>query len=374
MAVIVEAYSVIIRRDAIRRAFNNEEDVLFALGPNNTGCADDHLYRIGFLNSKDAHWYVINILNRNGLIYLQGEEAVDLTIANQTYGLHVYTPWLQVGQLAHDGGEVTAAWLDGTEPGKLIAPPNWSYTQYVSLKHYPGPPAAHWTPRHTDPTQLEGFDPEAGRMMYTTIIYPDPERPPGIPEDILRQLRKSFVEITHRALRIHIHNRSGKPAIHQPEIDRLKPQLEKDLQDVRAYTRNTLATDPYAHFTEGHLLAALDRYPEAEAAHRKAVALAPQWHDAQGELIASLAAQAKIDEAIEVGLRAHRQHPVHPVISTNLALNLHSKGRNDEAIAVLDRAIAAGNQDPIVLDVKRRIQAATKPRAGFISRLLNRLN
>lgn len=373
MAVIVEAYSVIIRRDAIRRAFNNEEDVLFALGPNNTGCADDHLYRIGFLNSQDADWYVINILNRNGLTYIQGEEAIDLTIANHAHGLHVYTPWLQVGQLKHAGGEVTAAWLTGTEPGKLITPPHWRYEQHAGLKHYPGPTPAHWTPDPQVPSQVKGFDPEADRMVYTVTIIRDPEHPHGLPEDTLRQVRKNFEEMTHRALRIHIHNQSGRPPLHQPEIDKLTPQLEKYLQDVRTYTRDTLATYPYAHFTEGHLLAALGRHAESETAHRKAVALAPHWHDAHGELIASLAAQAKIDEAIETGYRAHQQHPDHPIISANLAINLHAKGRNDEAIAVLDRAIEAGNQDPIVLDVKRRIKAATKPRGGFLSRLLKPL-
>lgn len=374
MAVIVEAYSVIIRRAAIRRAFNDEENVLAALAPNNSGCVDDHLYRIGFLDSRDAYWYVTNVLNRNGLIYEQGDQAIDLTIADQTHGLHAYTPWLQVGQLAVDGGHVTAAWLEGTGPGQLRTPANWSYENHVGLKHNPGPPAAHLTPHPRDPTHLEGFDPEENRMMFTARIYEGRQGTHKVPKGLLRLMHKHFEEMVHRALRIHNHNWNGQPAKDQPEVDNLKPQLEKDLQDVRTFTRDTLATDPYAHFTEGHLLTALDRHTEAEAAHRKAVALAPHWPDAHGELIASLALQGKVDEAIEVGQRAHKQHPDHHVISVNLAINLHSKSRNDEAIAVLDRATEAGNQDPIVQDVKRRIQSASRPRGGFLSRLLNPLS
>lgn len=241
-------------------------------------------------------------------------------------------------------------------------PTGWNYEGYASLSHHAESLASHMTPTPANPTMLEGFDPEAGRMVYTVNIFGEHQDASLDPEGQLRLMHERFEEMTQRAHRIRIHNWHGQPARDQPEVDQVKLQLADDLQRIRTLTREVLAADPVAHFTEGRVLTALERHAEAEAALRKAVALAPDWPDAAGELIASLAHQGKINEAIEVGKRAHALHPDHHIVGINLAINLHSRGRHDEAVAVLDRVLEAGSTNPAVENLKRRIQADSKRR------------
>jgi len=370
MAVIIEAFSVIVRRDAIRRAFGDER-ALAALARNTTGCADEHLYRIGFFASEDVDWYIQNVLNPNGLVYTHGEEAVDLTVADQTYGLHAYTPWLEVGTLQVPEGEVLAAWLAGTEPGELKTHSNWNYEGYSGLKRQDGDVSSGEQRSAKYPALLEKFDPETGRMIYTARIYGQQPATTEPTEEQFRRLQEVLNTFMQRAMRVHDHKWRGQPAHEQAEIDALETQLERDLALLQRLNRGGGARIAMAHLAEGHILMALDRHAEAEPPLRKAYALAPNWAEVPGELMASLSSQGKTQDAIEVGRRAHALHPHHPVIAINLAIALHATGSNDEAIAALDRLLQAHPGHEAAVDVRQRI-LASKPRGGLLARLLGR--
>ena len=64
MAVLVEALSVIVRRDAIVRKYRGGWQEFLQHVPNNTFCTDDELARVGFMHPKDVEAYVTHLVGR----------------------------------------------------------------------------------------------------------------------------------------------------------------------------------------------------------------------------------------------------------------------------------------------------------------------
>ena len=54
MAVLVEGFSVIVRKEALERNFPGGLDAYQRQLPNRTYCADDQLCRVGFMAQADA--------------------------------------------------------------------------------------------------------------------------------------------------------------------------------------------------------------------------------------------------------------------------------------------------------------------------------
>ena len=144
MAVLVEGFSVIVRRDAIARKYPGGWDAFARDVPNRTLCADERIARVGFMNSGDMRAY-IGFLERRGLVHLRDEKAVDVTIASQQ-GSHVtMCDWISFfARSVGSQGETIfvgryydkALWkagLDGdsrTEP--VATPAGWSYERSLS--------------------------------------------------------------------------------------------------------------------------------------------------------------------------------------------------------------------------------------------------
>ena len=58
MAVLVEAISVVVRREAIDRSFAGGWDSFVSLVPNATLCSDGQLARVGFMDPKAVERFV----------------------------------------------------------------------------------------------------------------------------------------------------------------------------------------------------------------------------------------------------------------------------------------------------------------------------
>ena len=86
MAVLVEALSVIVRREAIVRKDSGGWSAFVAAVSNPTFCADFELVRVGFMHPDDVGGF-IRRLNARGLTFLDGHEnAVDLVVIDQREG------------------------------------------------------------------------------------------------------------------------------------------------------------------------------------------------------------------------------------------------------------------------------------------------
>lgn len=98
MAVLVEAISVIVRRDAVARSYPGGWDAFVDAVPNATLCADDDLARVGFMHPDDVGAF-IGVLTRHGLRFVEDGHAVDIAVADQQRGLTSACDWLEFGKI-----------------------------------------------------------------------------------------------------------------------------------------------------------------------------------------------------------------------------------------------------------------------------------
>lgn len=146
MAVLIEAISVIVRKDSISRKIKGGEEYFRTLIPNATYCDDGELVRVGFLSPDDTKTFV-EILTDAGLTFLEDDQCVDIAVCDQRYGLTKSCEWLEFGHLPVDGGRVVAAWLyEGQRIGhgmhmpasglKLHLPGGWKFKDSLSDKSH----------------------------------------------------------------------------------------------------------------------------------------------------------------------------------------------------------------------------------------------
>ncbi len=144
MAVLVEAISVIVRRDAVNARFSGGWREFLAIVPNSTLCSDEDLARVGFMVPPDIEAFVRR-LERGGLIFLRDRQSVDIAIVDQMRGPTMPAAWLEFARLSFGGTEnkVAACWLfEGPRiaagihmPAKgmtLATPDGWTYQDSLS--------------------------------------------------------------------------------------------------------------------------------------------------------------------------------------------------------------------------------------------------
>ncbi len=144
MAVLVEAISVIVRREAINQRFAGGWPAFQDLVPNATLCYDEDLARVGFMEPDDTRRFIQG-LEAWGLTYLnRRHQAVDIAVADQQRGLMVDCDWLEFARVKiTDTGKVGACWLfEGPRLAygvhlpslslTLATPPGWEYEESLS--------------------------------------------------------------------------------------------------------------------------------------------------------------------------------------------------------------------------------------------------
>lgn len=134
MAILVEAISVVVKRSAIDDKFPGGWEAFVEDCPNKTLCADSSLARVGFMSPVDVESYV-KYLEKNGLVFLESNEAVDLFVADQQRGITVKCNWAEFGHVNLDGDKskrVAACQLiEGIEE-PLLTPDGWKYEGSLS--------------------------------------------------------------------------------------------------------------------------------------------------------------------------------------------------------------------------------------------------
>ena len=144
MAVLVEAISVIVRRDAIDKRFQGGWREFENVVPNCTLCADDELVRVGFMSPPDVEAFVRH-LEKGGLTFVKNGQAVDIAVVDQMRGPTMPADWLEFAHLSlgETGDKVAACWLfEGpriasgihmSAKGMTLATPDgWNYDNSLS--------------------------------------------------------------------------------------------------------------------------------------------------------------------------------------------------------------------------------------------------
>jgi hypothetical protein len=146
MAVLVEAISVLIRKDSIRSKISGGEKRFELLIPNATYCDDGELARVGFLNPTDVGSF-IDELEEAGLTFMENGKCIDVAVCDQQTGLTTDCDWVEFGHLPIGGGKVGAAWLfEGERFGfgihmsstsfELATPSGWDFKDSLSDKFH----------------------------------------------------------------------------------------------------------------------------------------------------------------------------------------------------------------------------------------------
>lgn len=147
MAVLVEALSVVIRRDSLEVKFLGGIKGFQKIVPNQTFCADDELVRVGFMTPQDVGEF-IELLEKAGLEFIQNDKAIDIAVVDQMKGPTTKVDWLEFARLSINelGDKVSACWffdsprlVEGLHMLKknmsLATPVGWSFEESLAANH-----------------------------------------------------------------------------------------------------------------------------------------------------------------------------------------------------------------------------------------------
>ena len=142
MAVLVEATSVIVRRDILDVFYPGGVSAYALDCPNRTYCEDAHLTRVGFMHATQVRSHVSR-LEAFGLQTLLDDRFIDLAIVTQDTGPTRSCDWLEFVHVFKLNA--TFAYLEGKDSNPLVWPGSWS-------------PGATGRIRALNQTDLQQFD------------------------------------------------------------------------------------------------------------------------------------------------------------------------------------------------------------------------
>jgi hypothetical protein len=131
MAIVIEAYTVVVPNIVLDVKYPGGRQVYERDRPNETYCNDPHLARVGFMAPDDATAFVRH-LERKGLTPYQDGACKDVAVVSQVEGPLKPCGWLEFTRYRG----VLIGWLAGTDMGDLHAPPGWNFErsmQYFSM-------------------------------------------------------------------------------------------------------------------------------------------------------------------------------------------------------------------------------------------------
>ena len=138
--VLVEAISVVVRRDAIERSYRGGWPGFVSAVPNKTLCMDAYLARVGFMNPIDVNGFLTTLAGSGLTIFDGTGSCVDLVVIDQRSGPTARCHWIEFFRVPFEAGAVGAARLKGDRGNKLACPEGWSYESPLSrtAEFFPG--------------------------------------------------------------------------------------------------------------------------------------------------------------------------------------------------------------------------------------------
>lgn len=120
MAVIVEAFSIVIRNSTIEERYPGGLEAYRGACPNGTFCTDGEICRVGFMIKEDVKDYLLSLANK-GVHIIEDDRHPQVAVIDQDQGLEWPCGWLRVGRY----DDMMVAMLVGSTMDILVAPPGW---------------------------------------------------------------------------------------------------------------------------------------------------------------------------------------------------------------------------------------------------------
>lgn len=343
MSVLVEAISVIIRRDSLDRQFNGGWDGFVGTVPNQTFCFDDHLARVGFMNPSDVEAFIA-MLESQGLEFRNDAgEAIDLVVVDQLRGSTLAAPWLGFAKLEIEGGGVSACWLQGEVDSGLAVPIGWKLDGSISAKTL-FVSAEDTEDRITFLRRDGDIDVYLDLRTGKEVFAGRPMVEGGGSASVFTQFEKLF----HATLQIEAEIEPLKALGDTRGLAPLIERLENDLLFKAESLANGQGKDMAAsHFVVGLILRVLSRQDQAEPHFRKANDLHPGVINTLRELVRCLGEQDKPQEALHFARETVEHYPDDSGAWGNLAMCRIQCGDRDEAWEAIRQALILDPTDPI---------------------------
>jgi len=136
MAVLIEAISIIMRRETIDKKYPGAWNAFVENTPNQTLCADDKIARLGFMSPFDVESFIKG-LEKIGFKYVVNGQASEVAVIDQIKGFMTPCDWLDAGHVKIDNGkyEVAACKLKGCLSKFIIYPNGWEYNKSLSREY-----------------------------------------------------------------------------------------------------------------------------------------------------------------------------------------------------------------------------------------------
>lgn len=177
MPVLVEAFSVITRKDRIEACYPDGMKGFLRDCPNRTACFDDHLVRVGFMDAVLLREFVAT-LERSGLVYRdEAGHAQDFVVVTQGQGPAAPCDWAEFFVVNLSGASVEICRLIGTDSLRLACPGWWrpEKAAQASLVHVrSGDDESRMEILREENGLLVARDRVTGKTMYS----PNPRRSP----------------------------------------------------------------------------------------------------------------------------------------------------------------------------------------------------
>ena len=164
MSVLVEVFSIIIKRDIVQLRYPGGVDAYRLDCPTNTFCSDGILTRIGFMTLSDTEQYAAHLLDM-GVLPKDDIALQEFAIMDQFDGHLTQSYWLNFAR--HPDG-YSMCWPAGADPGQLAVPEGWNAAQSKSFRK-PGDtagPASKVQYLRTDGRVAVFVDRETGKELY----------------------------------------------------------------------------------------------------------------------------------------------------------------------------------------------------------------
>ncbi len=342
MAVLAEALSVIVRRDAVAARFRGGWAAFLDQVPNQTMCCDHTFARVGLMTPTDVGAYT-SVLEAGGLAFHKNGQSLDFAVVDQSRGPTLPAPWLEFGVIEAGGIKIYACWLAGQPPGDIAVPDGWTFEGSLSQK-------PSFDPKGSEEHRRQFLRHENGLDVYLDLVTGKEMfvGRPVVRGDTEAALVTQLQKLCHGALDI---DSRSEPFKAQEDSKGAAPLFE-ELQEQLLPTAERIASGPgvnmaFAHFTRGLILRILHRQADAESAFRKANDLQPGVINTLRELVRSLGEQEKSDEALPFARKAVDVAPDDAGAWGNLAMCLIQRGEREEARRAIDCAINLDPQDEI---------------------------
>jgi hypothetical protein len=135
MAVLIEAITVVVRKETINEKYPGGLTQYIQDCPNRTLCMDKDIVRVGFMTSEDAKEFVNNLEDLGFTLFTDGHFD-EIALVDQFEGFALPCEWLDFTNSAGGKGirRISACKIKGAPADTVSIPAGWDYETSLSKR------------------------------------------------------------------------------------------------------------------------------------------------------------------------------------------------------------------------------------------------